>query len=141
MRFNVSFSFLLKASLRQMSSSCLGFEITLSFPCFTFIIFLSPLASFSVSSGWGEMPNIHSKAENSWGEPASPSTLVDNGTAAWGKPPSSGSGWGDQPPEPAVTFGRAGVPATAPALCKPGTERSLCRCLVGRVRNGSEGWI
>ncbi|KAK1330782.1 hypothetical protein QTO34_008720 [Cnephaeus nilssonii] len=81
----------------------------------------SPLLG-AVSSGWGEMPNIHSKAENSWGEPASPSTLVDNGTAAWGKPPSSGSGWGDQPPEPAVTFGRAGVPATAPALCKPASK-------------------
>lgn len=95
------------------------------------------MASCAVSSGWGEMPNIHSKAENSWGEPASPSTLVDNGTAAWGKPPSSGSGWGDQPPEPAVAFGRAGVPATAPALCKPGTEpRSAA--LVWQLRHGSE---
>eukprot|EP00069_Balaena_mysticetus_P020898 bmy_13162T0 len=76
----------------------------------------------NVSSGWGEMPNVHSKAENSWGEPSSPSTLVDNGTAAWGKPPSSGSGWGDQPTEPAVTFGRAGAPAAAPALCKPASK-------------------
>nr|KAF6286972.1 trinucleotide repeat containing adaptor 6C [Pipistrellus kuhlii] len=81
----------------------------------------SPLLG-PVSSGWGEMPTIHSKAESSWGEPASPSTLVDNGTAAWGKPPSSGSGWGDQPPEPAVPFGRAGGPATAPALCKPASK-------------------
>nr|KAF6417505.1 trinucleotide repeat containing adaptor 6C [Molossus molossus] len=81
----------------------------------------SPLLG-PVSSGWGEMPNIHSKAENSWGEPSSPSTLVDNGTAAWGKPPSSGSGWGDQPAEPAVTFGRAGVPAPTPALCKPASK-------------------
>ncbi|XP_006886237.1 PREDICTED: trinucleotide repeat-containing gene 6C protein isoform X2 [Elephantulus edwardii] len=75
-----------------------------------------------VSSGWGEMPNLHPKAENSWGEPSSPSTLVDNGTAAWGKPPSSGSGWGDHPAEPPVTFGRAGAPATAPALCKPASK-------------------
>ncbi|KAM5306868.1 trinucleotide repeat-containing gene 6C protein isoform 4-T4 [Glossophaga mutica] len=81
----------------------------------------SPLLG-PVSSGWGEMPNVHSKAENSWGEPSSPATLVDNGTAAWGKPPSSGSGWGDQPTEPAVTFGRAGAPATAPALCKPASK-------------------
>ncbi|XP_032473638.1 trinucleotide repeat-containing gene 6C protein isoform X4 [Phocoena sinus] len=81
----------------------------------------SPLLG-PVSSGWGEMPNVHSKAENSWGEPSSPSTLVDNGTAAWGKPPSSGSGWGDQPTEPAVTFGRAGAPAAAPALCKPASK-------------------
>lgn len=74
---------------------------------------------FPVSSGWGEMPNVHSKAENSWGEPSSPSTLVDNGTAAWGKPPSSGSGW-DHPAEPVVPFGRASAPAAATALCKPG---------------------
>ncbi|XP_045691838.1 trinucleotide repeat-containing gene 6C protein isoform X1 [Phyllostomus hastatus] len=81
----------------------------------------SPLLG-PVSSGWGEMPSVHSKAENSWGEPSSPSTLVDNGTAAWGKPPGSGSGWGDQPTEPAVTFGRAGAPAPAPALCKPASK-------------------
>ncbi|XP_066237468.1 trinucleotide repeat-containing gene 6C protein isoform X10 [Saccopteryx leptura] len=81
----------------------------------------SPLLG-PVSSGWGEMPNIHSKTENSWGEPSSSSTLVDNGTAAWGKPPSSGSGWGDQPTEPAVTFGRASAPATTPALCKPASK-------------------
>ncbi|KAM7232566.1 hypothetical protein CapIbe_017327 [Capra ibex] len=74
------------------------------------------------SSGWGEMPNVHSKAENSWGESSSPSTLVDNGTAAWGKPPSSGSGWGDQPTEPALTFGRASAPTAAPALCKPASK-------------------
>ncbi|XP_075418392.1 trinucleotide repeat-containing gene 6C protein isoform X2 [Tenrec ecaudatus] len=81
----------------------------------------SPLLS-SVSSGWGEMPPVHSKAENSWGDPPPPSTLVDNGTAAWGKPPSSGSGWGDHPAEPAVTFGRASGPAAAPALCKPASK-------------------
>lgn len=81
----------------------------------------SPLLG-PVSSGWGEMPNVHSKAENSWGEPSSPSTLVDNGTAAWGKPPSSSGGWGDQPAEPAVTFGRAGAPTAAPALCKPASK-------------------
>ncbi|KAM6163022.1 trinucleotide repeat-containing gene 6C protein [Rhynchocyon petersi] len=81
----------------------------------------SPLLG-SVSSGWGEMPNVHSKAENSWGEPSSPSTLVDNGTAAWGKPPSSGSGWGDHPAEPAVTFGRASASVAAPALCKPASK-------------------
>ncbi|GAB5581358.1 trinucleotide repeat-containing gene 6C protein isoform X1 [Prionailurus iriomotensis] len=81
----------------------------------------SPLLG-PVSSGWGEMPNVHSKAESSWGEPSSPSALVDNGTAAWGKPPSSGSGWGDQPAEPPVTFGRAGAPTAAPALCKPASK-------------------
>ncbi|XP_039082526.1 trinucleotide repeat-containing gene 6C protein isoform X2 [Hyaena hyaena] len=81
----------------------------------------SPLLG-PVSSGWGEMPNVHPKAESSWGEPSSPSALVDNGTAAWGKPPSSGSGWGDQPAEPPVTFGRAGAPTAAPALCKPASK-------------------
>ncbi|XP_064438403.1 trinucleotide repeat-containing gene 6C protein isoform X12 [Mirounga angustirostris] len=81
----------------------------------------SPLLG-PVSAGWGEMPNVHSKAESSWGEPSSPSALVDNGTAAWGKPPSSGSGWGDQPAEPPVTFGRASAPAPTPALCKPASK-------------------
>ncbi|KAM5273263.1 trinucleotide repeat-containing gene 6C protein isoform 4-T4 [Ctenodactylus gundi] len=81
----------------------------------------SPLLG-PVSSGWGEMPNVHTKAENAWGEPSSPSTLVDNGTAAWGKPPSSGSGWGDHPAEPAVTFGRASAPTATPALCKPASK-------------------
>ncbi|KAM6175506.1 trinucleotide repeat-containing gene 6C protein isoform 1-T1 [Erethizon dorsatum] len=81
----------------------------------------SPLLG-PVSSGWGEMPNVHSKAENAWGEPSSPSTMVDNGTAAWGKPPSSGSGWGDHSAEPAVTFGRAGAPTATPALCKPASK-------------------
>ncbi|PNI31050.1 TNRC6C isoform 1 [Pan troglodytes] len=81
----------------------------------------SPLLG-PVSSGWGEMPNVHSKTENSWGEPSSPSTLVDNGTAAWGKPPSSGSGWGDHPAEPPVAFGRAGAPVAASALCKPASK-------------------
>lgn len=104
-----------------MISHCFGFEISVFPVSVSLSFFFSP----PVSSGWGEMPNIHSKAENSWGEPASPSTLVDNGTAAWGKPPGSGSGWGDQPAEPAMPFGRAGVPAAAPALCKPGTERAL----------------
>ncbi|XP_025715433.2 trinucleotide repeat-containing gene 6C protein isoform X2 [Callorhinus ursinus] len=81
----------------------------------------SPLLG-PVSTGWGEMPNVHSKAESSWGEPSSPSALVDNGTAAWGKPPSSGSGWGDQPAEPPVTFGRASAPTATPALCKPASK-------------------
>uniref|UniRef100_A0A8C9IM08 Trinucleotide repeat-containing gene 6C protein n=1 Tax=Piliocolobus tephrosceles TaxID=591936 RepID=A0A8C9IM08_9PRIM len=81
----------------------------------------SPLLG-PVSSGWGEMPHVHSKTENSWGEPPSPSPLVDNGTAAWGKPPSSGSGWGDHPAEPPVAFGRAGAPGAASALCKPASK-------------------
>lgn len=80
------------------------------------------------------MPNVHSKAENSWGEPSSPSTLVDNGTAAWGKPPSSGSGW-DQPAEAAVPFGRAGAPTSAPALCKPG-EPSVLPARFGSFEEG-----
>ncbi|XP_054112519.1 trinucleotide repeat-containing gene 6C protein isoform X11 [Callithrix jacchus] len=84
----------------------------------------SPLLGpgMKVSSGWGEMPNVHSKTEHSWGEPSSPSTLVDNGTAAWGKPPSSGSGWGDHPAEPPMAFGRAGAPVAASALCKPASK-------------------
>lgn len=69
------------------------------------------------------MPAVHSKSEASWGEPSSPSAAVDNGTSAWGKPPSSGTGWGENPAEPAGTYGRTNAPAAAPALCKPGTHR------------------
>ena len=108
--------------------------LMLSFSVSLLLSSVSPVPS-SVSSGWGEMPNVHSKAENSWGESSSPSTLVDNGTAAWGKPPSSGSGWGDQPTEPALTFGRASAPAAAPALCKPG-ERSVLPALGRLFGNG-----
>lgn len=69
------------------------------------------------------MPAVHTKSEASWGEPSSPSAAVDNGTSAWGKPPSSGTGWGENPAEPAGTYGRTNTPAAAPALCKPGTHR------------------
>lgn len=69
------------------------------------------------------MPAVHTKSEASWGEPSSPSAAVDNGTSAWGKPPSSGTGWGENPAEPAGTYGRTNAPAAAPALCKPGTHR------------------
>ncbi|XP_043353335.1 trinucleotide repeat-containing gene 6C protein isoform X30 [Dermochelys coriacea] len=73
-------------------------------------------------AGWGEMPTVHTKTESSWGEPSSPSVAVDNGTSAWGKPPSSGTGWGDNSAEPAGTYGRANAPAAAPALCKPASK-------------------
>ncbi|XP_043383744.1 trinucleotide repeat-containing gene 6C protein isoform X24 [Chelonia mydas] len=73
-------------------------------------------------AGWGEMPTVHTKTESSWGEPSSPSAAVDNGTSAWGKPPSSGTGWGDNSAEPAGTYGRVNAPAAAPALCKPASK-------------------
>ncbi|XP_076838829.1 trinucleotide repeat-containing gene 6C protein isoform X2 [Brachyhypopomus gauderio] len=68
-----------------------------------------------MNPGWGEMPNVHSKPEPSWGEPATPSANVDNGTAAWGKPPGGCGSWGDNNPE---GYGRGnGPPGTTP--CKP----------------------
>uniref|UniRef100_A0A452IR87 Trinucleotide repeat-containing gene 6C protein n=1 Tax=Gopherus agassizii TaxID=38772 RepID=A0A452IR87_9SAUR len=73
-------------------------------------------------AGWGEMPTVHAKTESSWGEPTSPSAAVDNGTSAWGKPPSSGTGWGENSAESAGTYGRANTPAAAPALCKPASK-------------------
>ncbi|KAM4663231.1 trinucleotide repeat-containing gene 6C protein isoform 2-T2 [Discoglossus pictus] len=69
--------------------------------------------------GWGDMPPVHSKTETSWGETQSPSAAVDNGTSAWGKPPNSGSGWGDGSADSPGTYGRPSAPAAAPALCKP----------------------
>ncbi|XP_059414319.1 trinucleotide repeat-containing gene 6C protein-like isoform X1 [Carassius carassius] len=65
-----------------------------------------------MNPGWGEMTNVHSKPEPSWGEPATPAASVDNGTSAWGKP---SGGWGDNGPE---VYGRgSGPPGSAP--CKP----------------------
>ncbi|XP_043353320.1 trinucleotide repeat-containing gene 6C protein isoform X16 [Dermochelys coriacea] len=81
-----------------------------------------PNRSPLLGPGWGEMPTVHTKTESSWGEPSSPSVAVDNGTSAWGKPPSSGTGWGDNSAEPAGTYGRANAPAAAPALCKPASK-------------------
>uniref|UniRef100_A0A8C2EXV0 Trinucleotide repeat-containing gene 6C protein n=1 Tax=Cyprinus carpio TaxID=7962 RepID=A0A8C2EXV0_CYPCA len=65
-----------------------------------------------MNPGWGEMTNVHSKPEPSWGESAAPAASVDNGTSAWGKPQ---GGWGDNGPE---IYGRGnGPPGSAP--CKP----------------------
>ncbi|KAE8577060.1 hypothetical protein XENTR_v10004415 [Xenopus tropicalis] len=71
--------------------------------------------------GWGDLPNVNSKTEASWGEPPSPSAAVDKGTSAWGKPKNSTSGWGDGSAEPPGTYGRTSAPAAAaaPMLCKP----------------------
>uniref|UniRef100_A0A672T436 Trinucleotide repeat-containing gene 6C protein n=1 Tax=Sinocyclocheilus grahami TaxID=75366 RepID=A0A672T436_SINGR len=68
-----------------------------------------------MNPGWGEMTNVHSKPEPSWGEPATPAANLDNGTSAWGKHP---GGWGDNGPE---VYGRGnGPPGSAP--CKPGPK-------------------
>uniref|UniRef100_A0A4W4EA31 Trinucleotide repeat-containing gene 6C protein n=1 Tax=Electrophorus electricus TaxID=8005 RepID=A0A4W4EA31_ELEEL len=66
-------------------------------------------------AGWGEMPNVHSKPEPSWGEQAPPAANVDNGTSAWGKPLGSCGGWGESSPE---GYGRGNGPP-GPAPCKP----------------------
>ncbi|XP_051571363.1 trinucleotide repeat-containing gene 6C protein-like isoform X3 [Myxocyprinus asiaticus] len=68
-----------------------------------------------INPGWGEMTNVHSKPEPSWGEPAAAS--VDNGTSAWGKPPGGCGGWGDNGPE---VYGRGnGPPGSAPCKTVP----------------------
>ncbi|XP_073713311.1 trinucleotide repeat-containing gene 6C protein isoform X3 [Misgurnus anguillicaudatus] len=68
-----------------------------------------------MNPGWGEMTNVHSKPEPSWGEPAAPAVSVDNGTSAWGKPPGGCGGWSDNGPE---VYGRGNGPP-GPAPCKP----------------------
>lgn len=69
--------------------------------------------------GWGELPCVQPKSEPAWGEPASPTSAVDNGTSAWGKPPGGVGGWGDGGHESSGHYGRpAGPPMSAP--CKPG---------------------
>ncbi|XP_051987447.1 trinucleotide repeat-containing gene 6C protein isoform X3 [Xyrauchen texanus] len=70
-----------------------------------------------INPGWGEMTNVHSKPEPSWGEPAAPPASVDNGTSAWGKPPGGCGGWGDNGPE---VYGRGnGPPGSAPCKTAP----------------------
>ncbi|XP_067273936.1 trinucleotide repeat-containing gene 6C protein isoform X3 [Pseudorasbora parva] len=68
-----------------------------------------------VNPGWGEMTNVHTKPEPSWGEPATPAASVDNGTSAWGKPQGSCSSWGDNGSE---VYGRGNGPSGS-APCKP----------------------
>uniref|UniRef100_A0A673CVH1 Trinucleotide repeat-containing gene 6C protein n=1 Tax=Sphaeramia orbicularis TaxID=375764 RepID=A0A673CVH1_9TELE len=65
--------------------------------------------------GWGELPSVQIKPEPAWGEPAAPTSTVDNGTSAWGKPPGGVGGWGDGGHEPSGPYGRAnGPPGSAP---------------------------
>ncbi|XP_043940934.1 trinucleotide repeat-containing gene 6C protein isoform X2 [Protopterus annectens] len=75
-----------------------------------------------VTAGWGDLPSVNSKTETSWGEPTSPATTVDNGTSAWGKPPSGGSGWGDGSTELTGPYGRGNASTAAPAPCKPASK-------------------
>ncbi|XP_078427053.1 trinucleotide repeat-containing gene 6C protein isoform X8 [Cetorhinus maximus] len=79
--------------------------------------------------GWGETLSVPTKTENSWGEPPLPSTTVDNGTSAWGKPPNGSSGWGDNTAESTGNFGRGNAPAAVPAMCKPASKSM------------QEGWV
>ncbi|XP_058848203.1 trinucleotide repeat-containing gene 6C protein-like isoform X2 [Acipenser ruthenus] len=71
--------------------------------------------------GWGDLPSARPKPEPSWGEPVSPATAVDNGTSAWGKPPGSCGGWGDNPSDPSGPYGRVNPPS-GPAPCKPASK-------------------
>uniref|UniRef100_A0A8C6NXU8 Trinucleotide repeat-containing gene 6C protein n=1 Tax=Nothobranchius furzeri TaxID=105023 RepID=A0A8C6NXU8_NOTFU len=68
--------------------------------------------------GWGELPSVQPKSEPAWGEPAAPTSAVDNGTSAWGKPPGGVGGWGNGGHEPPGPFVRSSGP-TGPPPCKP----------------------
>ncbi|XP_074521638.1 trinucleotide repeat-containing gene 6C protein isoform X1 [Halichoeres trimaculatus] len=71
--------------------------------------------------GWGELPSVQPKSEPAWGEPAAPTSAVDNGTSAWGKPQGGVGGWGEGGHEPSGPYGRPnGPPGSAP--CKPGPK-------------------
>lgn len=81
-----------------------------------------------ILSGWGELPSVQPKSEPAWGEPASPTSTVDNGTSAWGKPPGGVGGWGDSGHEPSGPYGRpSGPPVSAP--CKPGRFMNDLSCI------------
>lgn len=90
-------------------------------------------------SGWGELPSVQPKSEPAWGEPAAPTSTVDNGTSAWGKPPGGVGGWGDSSHEPSGPYGRAnGPPGSAP--CKTGiAHRSIIIADTGMYKRNSMG--
>uniref|UniRef100_A0A672G2Z0 Trinucleotide repeat-containing gene 6C protein n=1 Tax=Salarias fasciatus TaxID=181472 RepID=A0A672G2Z0_SALFA len=92
--------------------------------CTTTLIMASPQLTCSImgtTTGWGDLPSVQPKSEPAWGEPAAPTSAVDNGTSAWGKPPGGVGGWGDGGHEPSGPYGRAnGPPGAAP--CKPGPK-------------------
>lgn len=69
--------------------------------------------------GWGELPIIQPKSEPAWGEPAAPTSTVDNGTSAWGKSPAGVGGWGDGGHEPSGPYARSNG-HTGSAPCKSG---------------------
>ncbi|XP_035992694.1 trinucleotide repeat-containing gene 6C protein isoform X1 [Fundulus heteroclitus] len=71
--------------------------------------------------GWGELPSVQPKSEPAWGEPAAPTSAVDNGTSAWGKPPGGVGGWGDGGHEPSGHYVRSNGP-TGSAPCKSGPK-------------------
>ncbi|XP_029291736.1 trinucleotide repeat-containing gene 6C protein isoform X2 [Cottoperca gobio] len=71
--------------------------------------------------GWGEVPSVQPKSEPAWGEPAAPTSSVDNGTSAWGKPSGGVGGWENGGHEPSGPYGRANGP-TGSAPCKPGPK-------------------
>ncbi|XP_072539400.1 trinucleotide repeat-containing gene 6C protein isoform X2 [Salminus brasiliensis] len=72
-----------------------------------------------VNPGWGELPNVQTKSESSsWGEPPSSSPSVDNGTAAWGKPPRGSGGWGENCHESTGPYSRGNAPSGS-GPCKP----------------------
>ncbi|MEQ2178789.1 hypothetical protein GOODEAATRI_017776, partial [Goodea atripinnis] len=55
-------------------------------------------------NGWGEIPSVQPKSEPAWGEPAAPTSTVDNGTSAWGKPPGGVGGWRDGGHDPSGPY-------------------------------------
>lgn len=78
-----------------------------------------------ILSGWGDLPCVQPKSEPAWGEPASPTSAVDNGTSAWGKPPGGVGGWGDGGHESSGHYGRPVGPPVS-AACKPGDSTLTC---------------
>ncbi|XP_043570571.1 trinucleotide repeat-containing gene 6C protein isoform X7 [Chiloscyllium plagiosum] len=84
---------------------------------------------FNVFPGWGETLSVPTKTDNSWGEPPLPSTTVDNGTSAWGKPPNGSSSWADNTAESTGNFGRGNASAAVPTMCKPASKSM------------QEGWV
>ena len=125
-------------ALALAATGCQGAPVpggsTLDDHCVCVCVFIYSVCCV-VSPGWGELPSsVQAKSEPAWGEPAAPSSAVDNGTSAWGKPPAGMGSWADGGTDPSGPYGRSQGPP-GPAPCKLGEG-----CRQGRSHAQDPNW-
>lgn len=75
-----------------------------------------------VNPGWGEIPKVQPNTEpSSWGETASSSSSVDNGTSAWGQSSRGRGGWSEGSRDSSGSYGRGNAPAVS-SPCQEGPK-------------------